>query len=492
MTSPKRPSPSAAVRKPRSVAILVGNAHYSAMDDLECCLEDLEAVQSLVEAAGRHDKIHKVGDVDADGMREAVRKALPAGVPVDEVLFYYSGHGAAIAEEFYFCGTGFDERNPNTTGLSQRDLHDALRAAKPRTVVKIIDACASGTQLIKSERQPPPLPKDGFRNVLQLASCLDSQSSFGGEPLSAFTQALCDAALQRTEGPVYYSDVVNALRDHFIDDEVQTPFFVSQGTARELLVDDAAKLAPFRALFEERWGGTSGGADEDEGDGDEEAAEPVERSIAELLAEAEKRTAGPEEAKAAIDALFDTTIERVSTDVFADMFETKRVEHRRYEEPTIREFMIRCLSREPRPDNFVTADVTRRQRQPTGLERSMGFAMMAASPDWVDMFTLELNCKLDRAQLRIDLIPKFRTLKRLTMVLSVVPSLERLYAFVMVTRHARSDWASFDDEGVEAFRKWYRLGWGEDGGFIVDAAAEALEATVEAHLKNVVKRLEKD
>jgi hypothetical protein len=183
---------------------------------------------------------------------------------------------------------------------------------------------------------------------------------------------------------------------------------------------------------------------------------------------------------------------RLSQDAFDDMFATKKVEHPNYAEDTIREFMIRCLSREPRPDNYVTADVTRKQRRPTELQRAMGFAMMSVDPDWVEHFTLDLNCKLDRAQLRIDLVPKFKALERLTLVLSVAPSFERLYVFAMVTRHPRTDWNSFDDEGTETFRKWYRFGWDEDCTFILDAAAEALEGAVENHLETVAKRLEKD
>lgn len=484
-------SSAAPIRKPRSVAILIANAHYEREEDLECCLEDLAAVQALVEAAGRHNKVFALSDIDADQMRDVIRKALPSGYQTDEILFYFSGHGAMIGEEFYFAGTGFDGRSPNSTGLSQSDLHDMLRAAEPNLLVKVIDACASGTPMVKAERQAPPLPKQGFRNVVQLASCLDSQSSFGGEPLSAFTQALCEAALRRTEGPVYYNDVINALRDGFMHDDQQTPFFVAQGTARELLVDDAAKLAPFRHRFAERWAGDDTSAHQDDKE-EEILPARVERPLLEMLAEAEKRVAGPEQANSTIAALFDATVERLSDDTFAEMFELKHVEHGRYAEPTIREFMIRCLSREARPDNYVTADITRKQRKPTALERSMGFAMMSFDPDWVEHFTLELNCKLDRAQLRVDLKPKFRTLERLTLVMSAAPSLERLYVFTMVTRHPRVDWNGFDDDGSEAFRKWYRLGWGEDGGFIVDAAVQALDEAVQSHLDTVTKRLAAD
>jgi hypothetical protein len=46
----------------------------------------------------------------------------------------------------------------------------------------------------------------------------------------------------KTEGVVFYTDIINTLRDEFIDNNLQTPFFVSQHTGREQFVDDAKRL----------------------------------------------------------------------------------------------------------------------------------------------------------------------------------------------------------------------------------------------------------
>ena len=48
------------------------------------------------------------------------------------------------------------------------------------------------------------LKKGAFKNILQIASCLDSQSSLTGDPLSLFTEKFRGAALRKTEGVVYY------------------------------------------------------------------------------------------------------------------------------------------------------------------------------------------------------------------------------------------------------------------------------------------------
>jgi hypothetical protein len=74
-----------------SVAILIANAHYNREDVLECCLEDLEAMRSMVEAVGRHSVVRVARDVNADRMRDVLREALSSDGPYEEVLFYFSG-----------------------------------------------------------------------------------------------------------------------------------------------------------------------------------------------------------------------------------------------------------------------------------------------------------------------------------------------------------------------------------------------------------------
>lgn len=93
----------------QSVAILIANAHYQKEHDLDCCLNDLEAVKKLIEAAGKHSAIHAVSDVDADQMRETIRQAIDPDKSYSEVFFYFSGHGATVNGEFYYVGTSLNQ-----------------------------------------------------------------------------------------------------------------------------------------------------------------------------------------------------------------------------------------------------------------------------------------------------------------------------------------------------------------------------------------------
>lgn len=478
-----------------SSAILIANASYTHQSDLECCREDLAAMKALVEATGRYTTIRTVSDKSADGMRDALREAILPDGRYQEILFYFSGHGAQIGSEFYFCGTDFDAERPNQTGLSNSELHDICRAAKPELLVKVVDACASGTLLIKSDREAVPFKKDGLKSVIQFSSSLQEQNSFGGDPLSEFTRAFCDASIRKTEGPVYYSDVINILRDEFIENDEQTPFFVAQGTGRELLVDDAEKLQPFREEYQARWSATSGGQDgeaQEDGAGSRELVSSEPPSTMELLMAAEEKMGSPDVAKAMIDRLFDGVLNRFKLGELADIFELETAEHADFREPTARDLIIKVLARESRPDNFVRAEIKRVKRKPSPFDRlttSLATSMMMLDPEWTEQYDLELNCRLERAQLVLTLTPKFRTLRRLVLVLSCAPSLERCYIFEVLTQHARTDWDGFDYEGSEIVRRWYKVSWDESVDGIIEKVAAALEQTVRTHVNSAAARL---
>jgi Caspase domain len=225
-----------------NIAILIANANYSTQHQLKCCLEDIKVMRALVDATGRYQAVVELVDVDANSMRGAIRSALNTNSRCEEVLFYFSGHGGVVRTEFFLYGTEFNEKRPHETGLAHTELQDLLRSISPTLVVSVIDACNAGTALVKSNPFNLMPTKEGFRNYIQFASSLATQNSAAGYPLSRFTRAFCDACLRKTEGPIYYSEVMSTLRDDFIDDEDQTPFFVSQGTGRETLADDANVL----------------------------------------------------------------------------------------------------------------------------------------------------------------------------------------------------------------------------------------------------------
>ena len=390
---------------------------------------------------------------------------------IREIFFYFTGHGFQHDAEFFFCATNFDAKRPNETGLSNTELHTLLRSADAELVVKVIDACSSGILLLKSDGSFLPTSKQGFKNLIQFASCLNSQNSLTGNPLSIFTEKFRAAALRKLEGPIYYSDIVNTLRDEFLDNNSQTPHFVLQGTGREEFVENAKRLDGLRAKLSATLS--------DARNVPTVVDHPV--SILDILQKAETKFAKKETAQAFISRLFENLTKKVSSaDFFGDLFTAEVVEHSDFQEPTTRAFIIRVLAKEKRPDNFVTVTIPReyRRRDPFNLTSIAG-GLFGHPDDAVSHYELSLNCELEKAQVKITLTPKFVTLKRFVLVVSCAPSLEVCYVIVMLTQHPLRDWGVFDFEGTEVVRRWYAMEWTDPCDSLVDKIFDKLRSVVQ-------------
>ncbi len=466
-----------------NAAILVGNSQYRHLNDLECCRDDISAVKELLEATGKYDSIVVIENVEADELKSRIRTILD-GLPgvVDELFFYFTGHGHQQEDEFYHCAMGFDSRRPNETGLSTTELHTLLRLAGADLVVKVVDACNSGTVLVKATNGIMQ-EKHGFKNLIQISSCLDTQNSLTGDPLSVFTDKFRAATLRKHEGIVYYTDVIFALRDEFLQDNAQTPFFVSQGTGRERFVDDAKQLDGLRAKLITM--DPSSASDE---------LLPSKPNLRDLLEKSEQKIATPDQVDFLVGSLFDSLIKRISIGDFADFFDLDFVEHSDFKEPTAEAFIIRVMDKESRPDNFVTATITRKYKQ-NSLSSLTAFSitqMFGGDREFSEIYDLSLNLSMRRAQLKITLTPKFNSLRRLVLVVSCAPSLERCYVFEIGTQHRLRDFGEFELIGDEVVRRWYKLEWQEGTRGIVEKIATRLSEVIREHLEFTETRPTKD
>jgi hypothetical protein len=468
-----------------NIAILIGNTEYQTLCDLDCCGKDVLAIKELLEATNKFDTIELILNSDSFQLKERIRTAIDAHKSIGEIFFYFTGHGYQHDAEFFFCATNFDAKRPNETGISNSELHTLLRAPEADLVVKVIDACSSGALLVKSsDGSFIPTSKQGFKNLIQIASCLDSQNSLTGNPLSLFTDKFRAAALRKSDGIVYYTDIIEALRDEFLDNDNQTPHFVSQGTGREQFIEDASRLDKLRVKILTETKKT-------EVDPNTSPLITITSSPLDILEKAEQRFAKKGVAQTFISQLFDKLIQKASQgDEKAELFTSEFVIHPDYREATTRSFIIRVLSGEKRPDKFVTASISREQRRrdPFGLA---GIPSMFLNPDdAVTHYELTLNCTLDKAQLKITLTPKFVTLKQLVLVVSCAPSLEVCYVMEMLTQHSLRDWGVFDSEGEEIVHRWYKKGWTDNSDGLVDKIWEKVVESVQQSIDGAVKALQ--
>lgn len=470
-----------------NAAILVGNTHYRNLAKLECCHDDVVAIEKLLKATEKYEEITVIENAEADSLKSQLRAAIDKVRSPEELLFYFTGHGHQHETEFFFCATNFDSKRPNETGISTNELHTLLKLADSGLVVKVIDACNSGTLLVKSENGWIRQNKNGFKNLIQIASCLDSQNSLTGNPLSLFTEKFRDAVLRKTEGIIFYTDIINTLRDEFIDNNSQTPFFVSQGTGREQFVDDAKRLDGMRRSLEEMRTAVAAQIDIAQ-----QAPSPP-MTLVERLRVVDSEVVTPELMSSFVGSFFDDLIKKLSKNEFVDFFDLEVKEHAEFEESTAKRFIIRVMSKEKRADNFVTAEHSRKLRKRNPIFGSIGiFEQFIDDDQFNEEWDLFLNCKMPRAQLRITFTPKFTTLQRIVLVVSCAPSLDHCYLFEIATEHLLRDFGSFDSVGSEASRRWWKMSWRGSTKGVVSQISEKIAETLRGQLDSAEKRISKE
>ena len=175
-----------------NAAILVGNTQYDSLSELPCCHDDLLAMKELLEATERYSDIEVVENTNAHDLKAQMRAAIDRQSSVSELFLCFTGHGYQQDDEFYYCATEFDSNRPNATGISTKELHELLSMARATVVVKVIDACNSGTVLVKSGQGFVLEKEPRLRSLIQISSCLDSQNSLAGQPLIVFTEKFRD------------------------------------------------------------------------------------------------------------------------------------------------------------------------------------------------------------------------------------------------------------------------------------------------------------
>jgi hypothetical protein len=466
-----------------NAAILVGNTEYRSLPPLACCDHDLIAIRQLLEATEKYESIVVINNAAADDLKQRLRDAIDKIKTPGELFFYFTGHGYARDGELFHCATNFDGARPNETGLSTSELHTILRLADAALVVKLIDTCYSGTPLIKSEMDWVRQTKDGFHNIIQIASCLESQNSLAGRPLSVFTGKFRDAALRKVEGVVFYTDIISTLRDEFIEDSSQTPHFIAQHTGREQFVDDAKKLDSLRKVLEDARAASAVPAVQTSA----QAVVPSPTLVDRLRA-ADARVVTPGIMSEFVGKFFDDLIQKITTAEFVEFFEAERTEHAGFEEATAKQFIIRVMSKEKRADNFVTAEFDQKPRTRNAFLRGVLPAYMDPA-GYDEVWDLHLNCTMERTQLKIIFTPKFTNLQRITLVVTCVPSLDYCYIFEVATQHMLRDFGKYDPDGSEISRRWWKRKWREGSGGTANQISKKFAEVVRNQLESAEKRL---
>ena len=229
------------------IAIVIGVSEYDNLSNLYACKNDSNLMNILLESTGEYDDILLVNkETNSVNIKEKLFGYIKAkkeeleseNIPLEEVLFYYSGHGTYREEEFYYTTSDFDINKLRTTSIENSELDDALRSLNPKLTIKIVDACESGTRYIKNSDDINfkylDNTKGKFKDCYFLYSSHSDQNSIAGKVLSYFTEVFIESIISRECGKIRYRDIADYISDKFEELNLkQKPYYINQSSNTE-------------------------------------------------------------------------------------------------------------------------------------------------------------------------------------------------------------------------------------------------------------------
>lgn len=226
------------------VAIVIGVDKYQAsgFDDLPACKNDAKVFKDVIESVRGFEEILFIGNNEpALEIKRKISDLVDSykGRDVNELMFYFSGHGERVDDDFYYIPSDFNLTRKESTGLRNTEIDDWVKAISPKLYVKIVDACFSGTQYIKSEisdeaQLKKSVNKRGLNDIYFLFSSRENQVSYAGAEFSKFTESIL-TAISEQKGDVRYRDIMAAVADDLARNGGAQPIFLTQSNNTEKL-----------------------------------------------------------------------------------------------------------------------------------------------------------------------------------------------------------------------------------------------------------------
>lgn len=224
-----------------TLGIFIGVSNYESIEygGLPACEKDVTAMKTVISKLKGIKKplflTNEKSSVVKDKLIDFIQEN--KGKKIDEVFFYFSGHGERIGDEYYYVLSDFQKEKKNSTGLQESFLDGIVRELNPKTFTKVVDACFSGTKYIKDSHESKQtqiklsVEKSSFEQVYYFFSSRDNQASYADrDGMSYFTDQFISSLLS-AERDARYIELSKELSDLFVNNpENQQPIFVMQGS----------------------------------------------------------------------------------------------------------------------------------------------------------------------------------------------------------------------------------------------------------------------
>jgi hypothetical protein len=237
----------------KKIALLIGVATYEKESCLPPCEADINLMTKIIEISKKYDDklVLDESPKSIDAMAK-IRSFITThkNSEIDEVFFYYTGHGTKHSDDFLFLFSDFDGSKINSTSLANSELDNLLKSLNPKFTVKIVDACQAGVEYIKSEQNSErnlenilEKSKNRFNHTYFMFSSLENQPSTALSDYSVFTKSFADALIAYKERDICYVDIAKHIADDANVKRHQTPLFVQQSINTEIFCHVSSELA---------------------------------------------------------------------------------------------------------------------------------------------------------------------------------------------------------------------------------------------------------
>lgn len=224
----------------KNLAIIVGITDYRDVKmHLPACEKDVAVMQSLLQMGGRFDEVMAIPSNDAQSLKSNIASSIQRfqNDDIDHLLFYFTGHGEFIDDDFNYLLRDFDESRSAQTSLSNSELDGMLKSLSPAILIKVVDACYSGMPYIKDGSDFSDYITSSSRGLFPkyyfMFSSESDQKSYAEADGSDFTKAFAKSVVECPSNGVRYKDVIDFLSDSFSGRHRQKPYFVTQASFTE-------------------------------------------------------------------------------------------------------------------------------------------------------------------------------------------------------------------------------------------------------------------
>jgi len=288
----------------KKIAILVGVSRYDHENALPPCENDLRMVTDIIKSTNKYDDYIVIGKSPkgSDAKSEIasfIRKY--QNQEIEEVFFYYTGHGTRDLGDFFFVFSDYVKNKIEQTSLRNSELDSMLKSLLPKLAVKVVDACQAGIEYIKSGEDLKDIfdksATSNFKNIYFFFSCTSSEISRAVKDYSLFTKSFADAILSCSGKTVRYRDLMSFISDDKAVTSLQTPLFVVQALNTEIFCDVTDDLIKAIKGSDEQADGVN--------EGTQKNAQPFENRLIETIKNKAIDYCSEQEAQLSLAGMFD-------------------------------------------------------------------------------------------------------------------------------------------------------------------------------------------